>query len=248
MIFRYRKCVSIAPVVVLVVVIAGCALPSSSASGPKEIADGPSISQPTGSVFRGHFVFGHEVRTFQTCGSANPVWVEDDSRRLWPLHGELAPLSAPYQAVFGVVRGTLRDEPGGGFGRDYRQRLVVTDIEYMAREGFGCELDWSGFAVRAYGNEPWWSIAITQFGVRFRRPGDAEQVWNDVGLETDGAVQHYRRKSGERGAAELQIVRSPCRDAMSGAFFARSAELRLGGEVFRGCALPGEGKNPLGED
>lgn len=231
----------------LVAVLSGglataCTPGSSTTAGSDGAAPDASMPAAVDAVFRGHVVFGHEVRSFESCDSETLVWASDPSGRLWTLYRELATGRVPYEAVFAVVRGRLADPPDEGFGADYPGQLVVSDIDYMADEGFGCEQDWSAFAFRASGNEPFWSVSISQTGVRLSTPGEVGQPWTAVRVRTDGPIKRYDGTLDGGRAVELEIARGACRDSMSGAFFGWTSALRLGPDVLRGCAVSGDGE------
>ena len=116
---------------------------------------------------------------------------------------------------------------------------MVQDVLYVASEGFGCGTDWNAFSYRAYGNEPFWRVEVSQSGLHLTRPGEPEQPWRKVQkLVTDGVIR-YTGTLTDGTSSELVIERTPCRDTMSGAFFGLSATLRLGSEEFAGCVLMG---------
>jgi putative lipoprotein len=187
-------------------------------------------------IFRGIAVHGDEVRSFRPCGSDEALWAIDRQGVLWEVHNELVPHREPYEEVFAVVAGRMGPPPTEGFGADYPGRLDIEEVLYVAWEGFGCDTDWSGFGYRAYGNEPFWNIELSAGGLRLNRLGSESRTWTDVRERT---VENGVRFEGDGPPIELTLVREPCRDSMSGAYFGMTARLMLGAEVLRGCALPG---------
>jgi putative lipoprotein len=191
---------------------------------------------PESQIFRGLAVHGNEVRSFRPCGSDEALWAIDPQGVLWQVHNELAPGSEPYEEVFAVVAGRPGPAPTEGFGAEYPGRLDIDEVLYVAREGFGCDTDLSGFDYRAYGNEPFWNVELSAAGLRLNRLGSAAQTWADVREQT---IERDVRYEADGPPIELTLVREPCRDSMSGAYFAMSARLVLDEEELRGCALPG---------
>ena len=66
--------------------------------------------------YRGFYVFAHEVRTFQPCGSDQVYWVKADqkiSQQLREEHQKLT--SKPYEPVYVEVKGYLRQKAAEGF-------------------------------------------------------------------------------------------------------------------------------------
>ncbi|KPK79205.1 MAG: hypothetical protein AMS25_13520 [Gemmatimonas sp. SM23_52] len=191
---------------------------------------------PESEIFRGFAVHGHEVRSFRPCGSEDALWAIDPKGKLWEMHDELVPHREPYEEVFAVVAGRMGAPPTEGFGADYPGRLEIDEVLYVAWEGFGCDTDWSGFDYRAYGNEPFWNVEVSAGVLRLNRLGSESRTWTDVQKHT---IENGVRFEGDGPPIELTLVREPCRDSMSGAYFGMSARLVLGAEELRGCALPG---------
>jgi uncharacterized membrane protein len=164
----------------------------------------------------------------------------DRSGLLLKLHAELVPQREPYERIFVVLEGRREQAPTDGLGADYPGALHVETVRYAGFEGPGCDARWDGFRYRAHGNEPFWSAEVSPSGFRLGRLGEAELGWQDI-LEESGpeGIRFAGTGGPGRGTVELAISRAPCRDSMSGAYFALSAWLRLRDEKLVGCALPG---------
>ncbi|UCC84026.1 MAG: hypothetical protein JSW46_03595 [Gemmatimonadota bacterium] len=208
------------------------ALVAAASLGASACGNGAPESQ----IFRGLAIHAHEVRSFQPCGSDETLWAIDPQGVLWEIHDELVPRSEPYEEVFAVVTGQTGPPPAEGFGADYPGRLDIDEVLYVAWEGFGCDTGLSGFDYRAYGNEPFWNVEVSFGGLRLNRLGGETRTWVDVPEHT---IENGVRFEGDGPPFELTLVRGPCRDSMSGAYFGMSARLVLGAEELRGCALPG---------
>jgi len=192
-------------------------------------------------IVRGHYVFGHEVRSLRPCGEDEALWVFDRTNLLKGLHGELAPGTTPYAEVFVVATGRVGPPPDEGFGADYPGAWTIDDVIYAAFEGFGCDFDWSRFLYRAQGNEPFWMLEVLPTGMRLTRPGHPDLNWTEVNQNrTEGAVI-FRGIGGGNPPVELVIEAGPSRDTMSGAYYGLSARLVLGDQIFKGHALRGTG-------
>ena len=192
---------------------------------------------PKQDVHRGIAIFGHEVRSFQPCGSEASLWAIDSSRMLWDLHTEMTLHDPPYQGLFAILQGRLGSAPQDGFGSDYDGTLIVDEVLYVAREGLGCDFDLSAFRYRALGNEPFWSVDITTTAILLRSMGQDDQTW---ALIQEGRLDSELRFRGEGDGREPVVVairRTECRDTMSGAFFGYTATVRIGESVLMGCAL-----------
>jgi putative lipoprotein len=214
-----------------------CALActSDSENGSAVVVETPRVAE----ILKGHAVFGHEVRTIRPCGEDEVLWAIDSSSVLWDVHQELAPGAEPYEEVFVTVSGNPGDALSEGFGADYSGAFYVDQVVYAATEGWGCDLDLSRFLFRLSGNEPFWSLTVTDTAAVLNRMDAPQQVWSDVDAEaTDGGFR-YVGGNGGSGSMEVSISDEPCRDSMSGAYHAYSASVAVNGEVLNGCAIRG---------
>lgn len=83
----------------------------------------------------GAYIFGHEVRSFQPCGSSKVYWVKPVSpgisAALRKHHRELA--APPYGRIYVVVSGRPSDERTAGFARSYDGYFEVSEVLQAAR-------------------------------------------------------------------------------------------------------------------
>jgi uncharacterized membrane protein len=96
---------------------------------------------------------------------------------------------------------------------------------------------WSATGYALNGTEPFWGGSLTGTTVRYMVP---EDQFGDV-VETRAAFSPDREtySGAYRGHPFLlTLTRGPCSDGMSDRVYAFSAELRVRGEVRRGCADP----------
>lgn len=191
-------------------------------------------------VYRGYALYGHEVRSFRPCGEADPLWVNGPSGLLWTLHKRIASPQAPYQEVFAVVEGRKVPAPTDGFGADYPGALQIEAVLYAGLEGPGCHEDWSAFQYRVYGNEPFWSVEVSDRHMRLSRLGSDDRIWQEITVEHTSYGVRYTGIDTMINWMELTITREPCLDSMSGAYYAFAAMLRVEGEELHGCALQGQ--------
>lgn len=101
-------------VVVIAVITAGCA---STGSTP----------------FRGHYYWGHEVRTFRPCGSDQTFWVVGDAALLQPLQDKAARVSQaqgkPYVPIYVEASGVVEEKATDGFAADYDGVYRITAVQ-----------------------------------------------------------------------------------------------------------------------
>ncbi len=228
----------------LTLLAASCARSGPGVSGADDALPGSDRRPPRVpaevQVFRGHAVHGHEVRAFRPCGSEQTLWAVDRSGLLWSLHGELLAHAGSYGELFAVVKGTRGAAPEDGIGSDYPGTLRVDGVLYAGLEGPDCRTDWDRFRYRAAGNEPFWSAVVSAGGLRVTRLGEEDLAWPEFREERVAAGLRVAAGEGTGGRpVSLEITAAPCRDTMSGAYFAYAARLRLGSRQFAGCALAG---------
>ena len=220
-------------------ILTWCVFACSGDSGA-DTAQATSI-RPTMTVLAGHAVFGHEVRTIRPCGEDSTLWAIDSTQLTWDVHRELSPGLEQYEEVFVVVEGSQADAPLDGFGADYDGAFNVDRVLYGATEGWGCDLDLSRFEFRLAGNEPFWTLVITDSAPELSRMDRPGQVWGEIRIETTETGLTYVGRNGESGSLAVDLSEEPCRDSMSGAYHGYSATVMLGGEELRGCAIRGTG-------
>jgi uncharacterized membrane protein len=212
-------------------------------SGAGVPGEDPSAVSHAIQVYRGYAVYGHEVRSFRPCGRDEPLWVIEPSGLLWTLHKQLASHQTPYPEVFSVVKAQKVPAPIDGFGADYSATLRIESMLYVGLERPGCDEDWSTFEYRVYGNEPFWLVEVSNSRLRLSRLGSEDQFWHEVAVEKGADGVRYTSFKPSTTPIELTVSRKPCRDSMSGAFYAFTAILRIGNEELEGCALQGQPSN-----
>lgn len=93
--------------------------------------------------------------------------------------------------------------------------------------------------VTARGNEPTWSVDISETKASWKQQGTA-----DIALDTlqsqdaEGTVSYRAKAAGHE--LELLIDAQPCRDLVTDEYFAFAARAVLDGKEFRGCARVGK--------
>jgi heat shock protein HslJ len=82
--------------------------------------------------YRGFYVFGHEVRTFQPCGSEEVYWVRAEAELAKRLRDEHQKLTAkPYEPIYIEVQGHFTDKAAEGFAADYDGQIVVEGLDLI---------------------------------------------------------------------------------------------------------------------
>ena len=84
---------------------------------------------PFRGVVSGVFVYGHEVRSFQPCGTHRVLWVQGSERLMTALRESHHVLtSESYEEVFVKLRGEELPKQDDGFAADYDGIWVVEEV------------------------------------------------------------------------------------------------------------------------
>lgn len=90
-------------------------------------------------------------------------------------------------------------------------------------------------AYRAFGNEPFWSVTISDEGLRFDSPADSAGVrFPAVQPVASGDTLHWASKS-DFGSIDVRIWTGTCSDGMSDNSFALTSAVRLNETIYTGC-------------
>ena len=106
----------------LLALSAGCSRPPVV-----EVDSTDSSTNLASPVFRGHLVWGHEVRTFTECGSGETGWIIDKTDGALRLLAE-AEKGQPYKRILVEVRGQTGPALDSGFGADFDHSITVMSV------------------------------------------------------------------------------------------------------------------------
>lgn len=193
----------------------------------------PVDEQAAMTRMQGQLVFSGEQLLFTPCGEKRQFAITNDGN------------SNLYQDAK-----TLYSDGGGPLNVDLRGLLgstnssadgsVKPDTVYrLQREGALCDdLAFRLTKVRASGNEPDWNLGVSAQGLVLERPGQKALVLPYLEEQLpEGRVSISSEANGDR--VELWVTPQRCVDNMSGAVKHLSAELRINGQIMRGCAYYG---------
>jgi uncharacterized lipoprotein YbaY/uncharacterized membrane protein len=98
-----------------------------------------------------------------------------------------------------------------------------------------------GVALRATGNEPGWFVEVGGGGkpaMRLVLDYGQRVLWVAQArrLPSEGGSAGFSGEADDGTEVELRVRGEPCRDDMSGHPFPETAELRVAGQAYRGCA------------
>ncbi|MEK9969488.1 MAG: hypothetical protein VW600_10150 [Ferrovibrio sp.] len=89
---------------------------------------------------------------------------------------------------------------------------------------------------RAFGNEPFWNLRIAGNDVVFDRLGELPQSFTTRRPKTEGSRHLWSLDNAGGTQLEVTITEAACGDTMASRNYPYTAELRLQGRVYRGCA------------
>jgi hypothetical protein len=88
-----------------------------------------TVSDQNDSAFHGDYILGHEVHSFQPCGSEKVYWIKTSpeiQKELVDYHQ--ANTSKPYEAVYIEFVGKILDDKRTGFARDHDGLIRINTI------------------------------------------------------------------------------------------------------------------------
>ncbi len=186
---------------------------------------------------RGRIALEDERARFQACDEATewPVVDPTDVLRV-TFANEPKPLEL-YVEMYGERADVLANAAGSA----PQAAFVVEEVLYAApaSEARGCAEPAPTYVVAARGNEPFWSIEVANDQLTWRQP-DAPQelVFDALDAESaEGTVGYQGSADGH--SIEVFVTAEPCRDSMSGAYFAYSARATFDDKQLTGCARIG---------
>jgi uncharacterized membrane protein len=189
---------------------------------------------------RGTLTLASNQATFQPCGAQTTLWVVDQTdgalRRMFS--GQSMPLEL-YVEAHGERTTSVPDTDSA---RAYRGAFLLEEVLYATPPAGskGCSEPAPAFIVAARGNEPFWSVEVTEEKMIWRQPDAPQEIVVDApqSQDSEGTVGYVGEGGGHK--LELFVDNEVCRDSMSGAFFAYSARALLDGKELKGCARIGE--------
>lgn len=209
-----------------------------AADGPAPGASAPAESSL--SLKRGTLTLASNQATFQPCGAQTMLWVVDqtDGALRQMFSGQPMPLEL-YVEAHGERTASVPDTDAA---RAYSGALLLEEVLYATppAEGKGCSEPAPAFIVAARGNEPFWSVEVTEDKMIWRQPDAPKEITVDApqSQDSEGTVGYVGEGAGHK--LELFVDSEVCRDSMSGAVFAYSARAVLDGKELKGCARIGD--------
>ena len=166
-------------------------------------------------------------------------FVLEDSGAVGLSRDAAALMSDGHSTLYVDMRGQLQASTQKGVDGSF----LPSQVYRVQAEGHGCiDINFARTVLRASGHEPDWSVAVSREGLILNRPGLEPQALPYLEEQLpEGRLSLSSEANGQR--LELWVAKQRCVDGMSGAIQHMSAELRLNGEVLRGCAYLGGARN-----
>jgi uncharacterized membrane protein len=194
------------------------------------------------SIERGILMLAKDRITFRPCSEKSELWLLDQSdatlRETFADEMQKGPAML-YVEAYGERAPVAEDIAEA---RAYAGTFVLEEVLYAGVQGQvrGCDEPAANYIVMARGTEPFWAVEVSEAGILWRQPGEPKQIALGApqAQDAEGAVRYHA--SGNGHDLELLVDAQPCRDAMSGEFFAYSARAVLDTKEFSGCARVGK--------
>jgi uncharacterized membrane protein len=217
----------------------------SSATATSTPAAPPTSEPPTESglaIKRGIVMIAQDRMTFRSCGDKTEWWLLDQTdgvlSRTFKEGAQSEPLML-YIEAYGERSTELANEPAA---KAYAGTFVLEEVLYAGVQGSvrGCDEPAPTAVLTARGSEPFWAVDVEDTRMVWRQPDEPKEIvlGEPQMQDAEGAVR-YQASSNDH-QLELMIDAQPCRDAMSGEFFAYAAKATLDGKQLSGCARVGK--------
>ena len=169
---------------------------------------------------------------FQPCGDQRSYVVNDTGGT--SVLQEAASLAGQQGILFADLRGKFSGVASGTQGQVELQQLYRVERSTSACD----DPDFKRMILRANGHKPAWALNVTNKGMVLQREGQpplpVPYVEEQLG---DGRFNLTTEANGQK--IELWVAPQRCIDSVSGSLQHMSAELRINGQVQRGCAAFG---------
>jgi len=179
------------------------------------------------SVKRGVITLTDASRRFRACsGNAESKLTDQTDGLLDRVYGELS--SKP---IYVEAYGERADN--GDF--------ALEEILYATANGIegACAAPALRYELFARGNEPTWSVEITQDAMVMKQTGAPTEI-TFTSIDTADAEGTVTYKAGvDKHVLELTVTQQACHDTASGEYFGYAAAAKLDKQTFSGCARIG---------
>ncbi|MBD1576437.1 hypothetical protein HC723_08300 [Vibrio sp. S11_S32] len=178
-------------------------------------------------MLSGEISFKDNGYQIQPCNSSIQYWLELPAPILAQLNQMRTDGNGPFYAE---LFGELQPTPTKGNSSAYVARFLVSDLNQIASEtGNKCQT--TNTALRAFGNEPNWSLSIAKGQVTKTSISNKKTTSN---VNDSNISPTQRRYQFEKN--DLTLNKQTCQDTMSGALYAWNAAFNTKDKTLHGCA------------
>lgn len=211
----------------LLPIFAGCQLFSSPRTNPT--AGLPRM--------QGELTAENGQLLFQPCQEQRRYVVQDSGNT--SILQESATLASKPGKLFADVRGSFSATTTPGADG----LLKLQQLYHLQRGGVGCEdLNFKRLTIRASGNAPTWNMDVGNKGMVLERAGQPALALPYVEEQLGDGRFNLSSEANEQHI-ELWIAPQRCVDSVTGSVQHLTAELRINGQLHRGCAYFGGSRN-----
>lgn len=205
--------------------------PDAAPANDTAAESGLSIKRGIARVAGNHSVF-------QACDDKTDLFLVDEGDdTLAQMFAE--GMKTAYVEVYGERAPVPDDLPAA---RNHAGIFVLEQLLYAGTPGEdgGCVVPAAESVVTARGNEPFWTVQVTDTKAIWKQQEGAQEIVLDAlqSQDAEGAVSYRASTAGHQ--LELLIDAQPCRDLVSDEYFAFAARAVLDGKEFKGCARVGK--------
>lgn len=193
---------------------------------------------------RGTFSQTDEGPAFYDCTAGKTYRVLVHPSSLDSMYREACqPSPVPGEPVVAVVQGVITPFPASSADSIVQGTLIINRIDSLSARTIRSTCP--PYVFWCIGTEPFWGLVIdARNGISLKHIGSETGKWfpfPKTAPQRDGNTWVYESVhagSGERLRAVIR--REMCSDGMSDRQYAYSAEVRIGREILRGCAIQGQ--------
>lgn len=207
-------------------------------ASPQSASQAP-LPPATAGQFQGLLVAAEGFQTFKACGSADEVWVEDQTpdQALGKAYTALNPMEL--EPVLLVAKGEIKSTEGlEGFARDYPRALFVTEIQQL--QSWWQDSRCFSMDFMASGGGPDWSLKVLRDGDVFFKSEESDFPYVETLAYSAPEQQgnrwrfRFRYRTPQPETLEGELFEESCSHA--GKDYPYRAEIQFRGMSYSGCA------------
>ena len=117
--------------------------------------------------------------------------------------------------------------------------MTLARLVHAAGEGRGCDQPAPTYQLRAHGNEPFWSVEISDTMAVWKTPENIDGLSFEISSREQVGTGWLLEAATEESNLGISFAGTPCRDSMADAWFGYTVQLQIDGVEYRGCGRSG---------